>query len=228
MDFSKYLSLLDQKSLFFCRLDLFEDSQEGLSPKNEIEFLENLLNKQGKNRVVDKSFLRQQEKWSRKNIAINCWHINDFESTAMWKIYLQTGEGLAIKSTFKRLCDSFHVHTDDEISIGIVNYHDYDSHLWGNKLWFNILNKRIFFEYEKELRAVILRYPKEMNKAKDVTELFKTAGIMGGINAKVDLEILVEEVIISPFAPTWFKNLVSSVTTKYNSNIKVNQSSITH
>jgi hypothetical protein len=51
----------------------------------------------------------------RKIVNISSWHINENESAAMWEICLQSNEGVAIQSTFKRLKDSFHTHKEDEI-----------------------------------------------------------------------------------------------------------------
>jgi len=39
--------------------------------------------------------------------VVNCWHINEGESEEMWKEYVPDGNGVVIKTTFKRLCASF-------------------------------------------------------------------------------------------------------------------------
>ena len=43
--------------------------------------------------------------WPKYN-AINCWHMNDHESAAMWKLYLKSNEGIAVQSTYETLRDS--------------------------------------------------------------------------------------------------------------------------
>jgi len=50
--------------------------------------------------------------WPKFN-AINCWHMNDHESAAMWKLYLKSDEGIAIQSTYRKLKDA--ITDDDEI-----------------------------------------------------------------------------------------------------------------
>ena len=40
---------------------------------------------------------------SRDCTAVNCWHINEHESAAMWDLYLKSNEGIAIQSTYQKL-----------------------------------------------------------------------------------------------------------------------------
>jgi hypothetical protein len=40
---------------------------------------------------------------TRRKVAISSWHINEYESFAMWQIFTQNSEGLAIQSTIGRL-----------------------------------------------------------------------------------------------------------------------------
>ena len=44
-----------------------------------------------------------RRKKNREEFAINCWHLNDHESAAMWKLYLKSNEGIVIQSTFTNL-----------------------------------------------------------------------------------------------------------------------------
>ena len=39
---------------------------------------------------------------------------------------------------------------------------------------------------------------------------------ISGAYYEVDLSLLIKEVIVAPFAPDWFLELVKSVTTRYN------------
>src|SRR5258705_185923 len=39
--------------------------------------------------------------------GIISWHMNEFESAAMWQLYANFDEGIAIRSTYKRLRDCF-------------------------------------------------------------------------------------------------------------------------
>jgi hypothetical protein len=44
---------------------------------------------------------------TRKGIFVNCWHIADEESAAMWKVYAPAGQGIAIKTTAGMLKQCF-------------------------------------------------------------------------------------------------------------------------
>jgi hypothetical protein len=223
MDFTKFLSLLESRSLYFTRADKFEDPFEGSYPKANV--LSRLL-------VPNEVPLEHREKfmqamsgladsnrqWPRYT-AINCWHLNNHESAAMWRLYLKSNEGIAIQTTFQKLRDSFSI-TQDDIYLGQVSYIDYEID------WFesgNILNpfvhKRKSFEHEKEVRAVVMKWPTDpFDFAKDT--------IGQGLLIPVDMNILVEKIYVSPDAPSWFASLVRSVVGRYNLNYEVTQSDL--
>lgn len=70
-------------------------------------------------------------------------------------------------------------------------------------------NKRLSFEFEKEVRAIIFDH----TKSGDL-----------GIEVAVDLSELLKGVYISPYAPKWFKEIVEDILSKYNYNIEVQMS----
>jgi hypothetical protein len=214
MDFTKLLAIFENQSLFFTRSDKFRDSYEGSYP---------IYNKVNRPLVYShipqddlKAVLKEQERSNasmRKFVFINCWHLNDFESAAMWELYLKTDEGISIKSNFKRLKESI-IDTESKVHIGKVNYVDYEDY-WmpeGNAL-FPYLHKRKSFEHEKELRAIILKLP-------------MIEDIDFGINIKIDIETLIEGIYIAPTAPKWFAELVESVVKRYGFNFQVTQSNL--
>lgn len=73
-------------------------------------------------------FLKDEiwNKYFRKNICINSWHINDGESDAMWKLYSKNDDGVAIQSTFEQLKKSIN-KSPKEIYIEKVKYIDHDT-----------------------------------------------------------------------------------------------------
>lgn len=195
MDFTKFLSVLESRSLYFTRADKFEDPFEGSYPKANVlsriliphevplEHREKFL--QAMNAQADSN-----RQWPRYT-AVNCWHLNNHESAAMWQLYLKSNEGIAIQTTFQKLRDSFSMSQDD-IYLGQVSYIDYETD------WIapgNILNpfvhKRKSFEHEKEIRAVLMKWPIEpFDFAKDT--------IGQGLLIPVDMNILVEKIYVSP------------------------------
>ena len=64
-------------------------------------------------------------KTHREKVAISSWHINEYESFAMWQIFTQNSEGLAIQSTIGRLQKSLNPENNFKQYIGEVNYIDY-------------------------------------------------------------------------------------------------------
>lgn len=225
MDFSKFIDILENNSLFFTRADKFEDKFEGSYPKgNKIEWEKRQRGKYDDN---FKEFINWQSlviKKLRKYTCISCWHANEFESDAMWKLYSQSNEAIAIQSSFGRLKKSF----DDEsknVYIGKVNYIDYDKECINESCLYNfVLNKRKSFIHEQEVRAVV--------GLADFTQIkrpncdLKETPPDFGVNINVNLEELVEKIYISPLAPKWFADLVKKVIKRYGYDFEVNYSKL--
>src|SRR5262249_36502984 len=139
-----------------------DDPYEGALPDADVETMRALLREA---KVPDdalvqllKSF-RINEGW-KSSVGLNCWHVNPYESAAMWKLYASNEEGVAIKSTVRRLKDSLSSYAPD-VFLGAVSYIDYGKDLiyrgnpFGN-LFCAFLHKRRSFEHEQELRAVCI------------------------------------------------------------------------
>ncbi len=120
MDFTKFFSLLDKKALYFARSDRFSDKFEGATPIPTIKAREAYVLGSGTPLVeeVSKGW-SQSSREVRKWIFLNCWHMNSYESAAMWQLYVQKNEGIAIRSTFARLGDS--LSSPYDLLIGMVN-----------------------------------------------------------------------------------------------------------
>ena len=91
----------------------------------------------------------------------------------MWKLYLSSNLGIAIKSSIERLIKSFEIEDRYDIYVGEVNYLDYEKDLfnYGNVFCY-FFNKRKSFDHEKEIRALVshaIENPKrKVNEAYDV------------------------------------------------------------
>lgn len=146
MDFTKFVDMLNNSSLFFIRADCFEDIFEGSLTKLSKEKIEETINRIRREKIADENFdpdsLRNSVTPAKNQHAINCWHMNDYESAAMWKLYLQSNEGIAIQSTFNKLKDSLS-ETELYTLIGEVKYIDYDKDMINPFNGFNsFLHKR--------------------------------------------------------------------------------------
>ena len=219
VDFIKFISYLEKSALFFVRSDQLFDKYEGKFTEADVQLWEEKLQPETK--------LSQIELYDRfrKIVNISSWHINDSESAAMWEICLKSNEGIALKSTFKRLKDSFMLHEEDEIHIGMVKYIDYgtDSIPKGN--FFNpFLCKRKAFGYESELRAIIMKFaPREETGDKHIVYVNPK---WFGIHVNTDLGVLIDKIVVSPNVPDWVIDLVISIVRKYGLNKKVEQSEL--
>lgn len=245
IDFTKYVSLLDTKSLYFARVDRLDDKFEGSVPNSfypstspeTIELMKEYFPDSYQSYIKESgNELKQNKKASTINMArrrwtfVNCWHMNEVESAAMWKLYLKSNEGVAVQTTYKFLCESFCKSEYDEW-IGLVKYIDYSKDkMPSDNSNYRFVYKRKSYDYEKELRAVIRKYPiseKDLKSGSISLEKLAEVGVYPeGQQIPVDLETLVQRVYVSPYAEEWFASLVLSITEKYKLEKNVTKSSL--
>ena len=233
MSFAKYVSLLDKRALFFTRVDQLEDKFEATYPKHifDPKVEAQLTEEQRRILEINQEKLKQESEFTKKVIVVNCWHISEYESAAMWELYLKGTEGVAIQSTFKRLSDTFDNYNENDVYIGMINYIDYEKDVipWNN-IFQPLVHKNRSFDYEKELRVVLIKNIRlELAKAQErgyerIVDSIEFP--VNGIEAQIDLETLIETVVVSPKSKKWFEELVQSVTRKYGLNKAVIPSSL--
>ena len=147
LDLSKFLDLLLSKKLFMSRSDKFEDQYEGTFSEPTFEEIRKLS--------IDNPDFLNYYKTHREKVAISSWHINEYESFAMWQIFTQNSEGLAIQSTIGRLQKALQPEEHFQQYIGEVNYIDYKKeYIPFDDLFFPLLYKRKSFQYEREVRII--------------------------------------------------------------------------
>ncbi|MCX7884625.1 MAG: DUF2971 domain-containing protein [Caloramator sp.] len=187
MDFPELLGFLEYKSLHFTRADKFEDEFEGRVPKSFEKYCCDFY------------------KYKRK-IYVNSWSIFQNESYAMWHIYSKK-YGVAIKTTVEKLNKALFNSGAKLYKVKYVDYNkcdlkiDVPSFNIGKESLKNFfLLKPKFYEYEREIRAIVI----------DDKEL-------PFIDVAVNIESFLDEVIISPFADNWFTGLVKDlIYNRYN------------
>ncbi|MDY6285635.1 MAG: hypothetical protein SPL19_09590 [Fibrobacter sp.] len=233
LNLSKFITLLKDSSLFFSRADLFSDPFEGAkgiytneekwdsfykdfvkkaicNPPDGVKMpynTESQIETEASRLLND---IKNFGKNSRTKTFINCWHENQFESEAMWKLYCpDLSQGLAIKTTYGKLFNE--LNQKEHIEIGRVQYIDYTKQMLGinGAFWY----KRKSFEHEKEVRAIIHRF----HNTNDTL----------GINITISLENLISAIHISPMAPHWFVEMVKDVSRKYGLSKPILQSQMT-
>jgi len=188
LDLSKFLDLLLGKQLFMSRSDKFEDQYEGTFSEPTFEEIKKISG--------DNTDFLDYYKHHRKNVVISSWHINEYESYAMWQIFTKNQEGLAIQSTIGRLQDALSPENRYEQHIGEVKYIDYKKeYIPFDNNFFPFLFKRKSFQYEREVRII-----------SDLTR--HNLNINEGVKANVDINCLIEKIYIHPKSENWYKNLV--------------------
>lgn len=124
-DLSKFISFLLTKELYLTRLDKFQDKYEGELPIND--YLDNMHELLGRLSFIKD--LKREDMWSfldiqnKLSLFANCWHLNSIENFAMWKIYLSSNEGVAIKIKIGDLISS--IKNPTGLIYGKVNYLDF-------------------------------------------------------------------------------------------------------
>lgn len=215
MDFTKYVALLDSGSLYFPRSDLLGDPFEGSTSRANLA-MRARVDGDVTSRVLEKieKYISEQLRWSRQWTFINSWHMNEYESAAMWRLYAKSNEAISIQSTY----DCLHNCLPSNVYVGEVEYIDYEAE-WmpeDNTFW-PFIHKRKSYEHERELRAVF----------QDGSPEFGQRNMETGRLIEVSIEDLVETVYVAPTAPSWFRNLVEAVTAKYGfANVPIIRSSL--
>lgn len=223
IDFTKLVSLLDSRSLFFARADMLGDEFEGSYSQANVQMRPEIY----KDKIPAEHLIRmtQMTEAMRRHTYVNCWNLSDYENAALWGLYVPQQGGVAIRSTFRRLTECFIPAEEDperpstahSIYVGQVRYADYERD-WipeGNTLW-PFVHKRRSFGFESELRAVIQHLPTVADAtAEGGQRIDLSIDSPRGLNIPVDLDVLVEDILVSPTAQTWFSDLVTGVCDRY-------------
>ena len=216
MDLAKFISILARKELYFPSADALNDPFEGAKGVIEhkqawddfyMEFsrqaiktapgmdpnvlTEEYVETNARRLVKDINSFGEKD---RKCTFISCWYNSNYESEAMWRLYsLNVQNAVAIQTTAQHL----NLALDKRASIGKVRYIDYKKRFThpNASFWY----KRKAFEHEREVRAII----------------FKRKASCKGVYQPVNLEILIDKIYISPFAPKWFEEVILDILDKY-------------
>ena len=155
---------------------------------------------------------------------VNCWHESEYESAAMWDLYARTSDGIAIRTDGKSLRESLYGSEEAQhIYLGRVKYIDYDTHRdeWNDSL-IPFMHKRKHFEHEREVRAVIQKFPSNDGVTQDLSEDICEIGEY----YEVDISILIDEVVVTPYAQDWFLELTKSIAGRYNLEAPLSRSAL--
>jgi hypothetical protein len=231
IDIPKFFWLIERKSLYFSRCDLLGDPFEGSLPSTpgQIVFTPLIRKRAAELLKVEENDISSvpsiHDIW-RKACYVCSFHMNEYESAALWSLYSKANQGVAIQSTFKRLVNSFKDYSDNPVNIGTIKYINYQTeiiHVEEN-FFLPILHKRRSFEHENEIRAVIshpvgIYYGRE-NLTKD------SPNKPEGINVPIDLDCFIEHIYLAPTTKPWIKELLQSMMNKNGISKPIDQSTL--
>jgi len=216
MDLWKFLNMIENRKLIFVRADQFEDNYEGMLPKKNVHLLCAPTSPSKKLPRPKEQTVKIMEQM-KKTMFISSWHIGKHESAAMWKLYCNNNDGIAIRSDYTALVNAL----DKSKLISrttVVKYIDYDHDVFPtDNLFCRFTHKRRSFAHEKELRAIIL--PAES----DLTTMFKDYTTLG---VDIDPDELIKSIYVAPTAPEWFGVLLEKIVQRYKLKIPVVRSKL--
>ena len=216
MDLAKFVSLLSSEALYFACPHELADPFEGWYPKSHVEAFSSMteqylgqmlatrdemvarlpgINVNGLNDAINTARERFKKSFDEVKLkfGMSCWHKNEWESEAMWKLYSASGHGIAIESTRHQLGES--ILEKEHLIVGDVRYMDFENDpIEKGHEHYGLFLKGKSFEHERELRATVLL--KQEGKGELV---------------KCDLDVLISQVRVSPFAPKYFKDAVEKI-----------------
>ena len=223
MSLQKFEWLLEDKALFFCRADQLPDSFEATIPRKEAEY--RAKTHENEKTIENISNLHRR---FRRRLTVNCWHINNSENDAMWRLYLDDNYGVTIKTTVKNLLNSFE-NTTEEIFCSKVRYIDYEEDIWspptikGYNMLTPILHKRKEFVQENELRLI---HDININPYSDFNEYWQKQPKEKGKDIQVDLVKLVNAIYLAPKSAVAQKDRIENIIRENGFNFKVEKSKL--
>jgi Protein of unknown function (DUF2971) len=232
-DIHKFIHLLQNKTVRFTRMDMFEDPQEGIPLSAFVAHAEKLNLHLIENKTIGelilegKQFkkipLQLQKKLNaiyaiQKTSFVTCWFAEQRESLAMWNLY-SNADGVAVRIPFANLSRQLKIEKDTNISAyyaGRLVYQDFST-IYKNtadkKVGKVALRKDHSFAHESEFRFVVRTKDHHLDLA--------------GIDSlPLDLTRLGIQVICHPRMSGWKKRNVQNLLTDVELTNALQQSNI--
>jgi len=212
IDFTQFVSLLENEELWFASVAEFFDPFEGALPVQTRQSLADQLPEEidEPERIVARLYDAL-----RYMTYASCWHQRNQETAAMWELYQDKGKEVAIKTTvrdFRRVLPE-----RENLTTGCVDYKEYDrGEMFTVNRVSSFFHKRPSFEHESEYRAVVSQFEVADGARIDSEYVDKIdRETPPGVAIPVDLECLIQEVVVSPVAGGWMKSLAADVIDTY-------------
>jgi len=234
MDLSQFIYLLNESCLYFSELRQFNDKWEGAFPKaiNERmkndEYYKSILRNTNDNHAQAQDFSLSSFKQQQHFYGINCWHMNEVESVAMWKLYTSGIDGVAIQTTVGRLKASLALEPRD-LFIAEVQYIDHEAEQLSEPIKADILTpiiiKRRSYRHEQEVRVILDRRPTD--DSRPAVELGMMLGIGHcGEPLLVDITKLIENIVVAEKFPPWTIRSLQNVVNANEIQVEIEKSDL--
>lgn len=223
MDLARFISLAATSALYFTRSDLMADRWEGaFGEANERDAREFY----GGDYQSAFQTRRLEREHARRMVHLNCWHVAEYESAAMWETYQREGRGVAIRTTWGHLKES--IVDSWQVFGGLVEYADYrTTQIDESNLYAAFLVKRLSFEYEREARLVFNSATLGLPGV-DVKQTRAVGALVSppGYSIEIDLASLRGTVFVAPAEPAWVLQSVRSLVASLEAPFEVEQSAL--
>lgn len=229
MSIDKLIDLFSKNKLFLTPLSIYQETDpfEGYAPQIVLKEYHKMINtvfNEGccaatnqfnhddkRRNLIEDKFKESKEIVTSmyykimKSCIVNCWYHNDFESEAMWKLYSDSGKGIAIKTNVTSLVNSLSENDELSLRLGKVKYFNFfDTNLKHEDCLVDgstsPLLKRKEYEHENEVRLYLVPKPEDWYTYESIPFFLD-----------VNVSTLIEEIYISPYVGEPFTSSVYKI-----------------
>jgi hypothetical protein len=225
LSLSKFAAMLEL-GLFIPRASLFEDQLEGV-----LQFTSDATAPGS----VACSDLKNLRDW----IYVSCWYDDHHESHAMWQIYGNSHESVAIQTTTHDLTiaswsfpEKHHTLFDkvryavpgevkdfEPAGVTVLVNHDQPQGFTASYATHSLFMKHKGYEFENEMRLVAI------DPHASTTMRNPSPGKYLSVESS---QKLIKKIFIHPLAPDWFEETVRRLTSRFGLSASVERSSLSH
>jgi hypothetical protein len=194
------------KNLRLTRVDLLKDDYEGSVTRGIVERWKDSPNA---------AILSRMRPELKKQTYVSCWHANNDESEAMWRLYCGASEGIALQTSYQTLDES--LPPGPGVYIGQVTYINYETsdELPDANALSPFMFKRLAFAHEREVRVVA--WPPGMGRLRLLQpgETPPPPSERRTIDLEWNISKAIEHVYVSPYASAWYRDVAAAVLEKF-------------
>lgn len=210
------LYLLTERKLHFSRLWQLDDPFEGTISRAQANDL--LLDLEHEQLLPN---LLQLYTNFVAGCAISCWHANETESLAMWKLYTTGTDGIAIATTVGKLESSleFNGRGGLDLHVGFVQYIDHVADIVTERpperqtALQSLFQKRLEYRHEQEVRFVFVL---PQGRARS----------LGDLDIPLKDLSFIDEIVMSPGYPPWASSSLQMALSKLGAPVGLRASNL--